>query len=361
MPGHFFAPDTATPGLLYGSDARGFATSSDAGLTWQSRTHGIPLAKITAVSVRPDRTSEILAAGAGFGVDISVDGGNSWQASATGLSQASVNSLARSPLDPLTVYAGTGNGLFLSHDGGRNWNAVPIATFPYGGALQFGQIDVDAADPSRLTALHAYSGVMFSSDGGANWHTAATSDGAFDLRGLPHANSGTHQIYALAWQSGINSLLCRAAAHDGTLSPTAGGLQLSAVAVRQDNDNDLIAFSADVANSRWQIYRSRDGGDHWQPRGAISLPNLGFEPQLSFDPCNALAVHALVGTSFYTSNDEGLTWLEDPFALPSWRFNGLDARCASGTLVELAATETAGAQLRTVFVDAMFKDGFEVN
>jgi len=360
LPGRLLAVDSATAGLQYGTDEAGFAISADAGRSWQSRTHGIPLAQTNAVSVRADVPSEILAGGSGYGVQISLDGGASWQSSNAGLTQTHVSALARSPRDPLFVYAATGKGLFASHDGGRNWTEVVIASFPGNPGVSpgFSDIAFDADSPQLLS-----SSSLYSDDAGKNWYSATVNGNGFfaSLYSGPHANTGTRQLYGLVWQSSINYLLYRAASHGATYNVTGGGILLSSIAIRQDSSSNLIGFSLDYANSRWLVYRSRDGGDHWQQRGSLTLPWLGFEPQLSFDPCNPRTLYALAGSSFYFSTDEGLTWSEDALAIPSQHFRGIDVRCAAGNVVVTAATETAGAQQRASFVDQAFADGFEAN
>lgn len=363
IPGRLLAADPATAGLLYGTDALGFAISSDAGRTWQSRTQGVPLAQTNAVSIRPDMASEVLAAGDGYGVAISLDGGASWQSSNSGLTQIKVNTLARSPLDPLTVYAGTGNGLFRSADGGRNWSEVAIASYPNGSPYRIEHLAIDAGNPSLLVALPGWSGKpIWSDDAGVNWRSAQTNDGVFDLRAIPHANGGTRHVYALASQSYLAYRLYRASTHGDTFAQTGSDLLVSAVAVQPNNDDTLIAFARDGQGAHWNAYLSHDAGEHWELRGALALPSLGFEPQLSFDPCDPQTVHALAGNSSYASRDQGMTWQEEPIAIPVARFNQLDARCIDGTVVLAAATEDAGAQVRAgVFVDAIYADSFEMN
>lgn len=362
IPGSLIGADPSVSGLFYGNDELGFAISSDAGRNWQSRTRGIPLAQTNSVSIRPGNASEILAGGVAYGVAISIDGGNSWQPSNAGLTQKNVNTLARSPLDPLVVYAGTDDGLFRSSDGGRSWNAVAITSFPSGGRREFRRLAIDSGDPTLLTAILGFSTVGWSDDAGASWRTATTGDGASDLRAIPHSNAGTRRVYALKWQSSIDHSLYRAPSHGGTFSPTMGNLSVSAIAVHPADDSTLIALSRDGQWTHWNAYLSGDGGDHWQLRGSLSPPNLGYEPQLSFDPCNPQTIYALAGMSFYVSFDQGVTWSEDPVAIPSLRFNELDARCSGGVLTLAAATEYAGAQVRTSTpIEAIFSNGFEAN
>ena len=74
------------------------------------------------VAVDP-QTSTTLYGGNDQGVFKSTDGGASWNAVNTGLTNLQVLALAIDPQAPSTLYAGTnGGGVFKSTDGGANWN-----------------------------------------------------------------------------------------------------------------------------------------------------------------------------------------------------------------------------------------------
>jgi len=138
---------------------------------------------------------------------------------------------------------------------------------------------------------------------------------------------------------------------------------VNAVAVHPNDDGTLFALGRNWGvYQNWVAYRSRDAGDHWETRGVLTLPSQGFEPQVRFDPCDPQTVYALAGSSFYVSPDQGLTWSEDPIAIPSLRMNDLDARCSDGSVAIAAATEYAGAQVRApVAVNRIFVQGFEAD
>src|SRR5262249_43249300 len=58
------------------------------------------------------------------GLFISEDGGGAWRQSMNGMGVRDVYSLYQSDSNPTTIYAGTNNGLFRSDDRGRNWTQV---------------------------------------------------------------------------------------------------------------------------------------------------------------------------------------------------------------------------------------------
>lgn len=355
--------DRVNAGVLFGTDARGFVRSADAGRTWQSRTRGIPLATVESVSIHPVRVGEILAAGAGFGISLSVDGGTTWNDSVTGLTRRNVSGIVRSAQNPDVVFAGTDDGLFRSEDGGRVWQSVAIETFPFGGEHKFGRLDIDRDDPARLAAFHGYTGLMWSDDGGIHWREAATPQGYADLRFTPHTTSGTRTVYALGFVQNIDYRLYRATAHGGDLAPVPGTTFLiGALAVHPDYDRELVALSRNGTWSTWTAYRSTDGGDTWQTRGSLpAMTLLTDRVQLRFDACDPRVLYALAGRSFYVSRNRGATWSEDPLALPlaqSRPINDLDVRCNGGVATVVTASYM-GMQSRAQPVDGIFGDRFE--
>ena len=357
----YASPTTA--GVLYGNGTRGFARSADAGRTWQSRTRGLPLAEVHGVSIHPVRGAEILAAGAGFGVALSTDGGVTWNAGLPGMTRENAVGIVRSPQNPEIVYAGTDDGLFRSDDGGRTWQGDVVQAYPYGGPHQFGRLDIDRDDPDKLVAFAGYTGVMWSDDGGVSWRLA-TTQGSADLRIAPHTASGVHTVYALGFVQSIDHRLYRATAHGDPLVPVPGATFLmSALAVHPGNDREIVALSRQGGWTTWTAYRSTDGGDTWQVRGSLpAMTDLGRPAQLRFDACDPRILYALAGRSFYVSTDRGATWSEDPLAmplLPSRPINDLDVRCDGGATSVVAASYT-GTQVRAPqAIDGIFVDRFE--
>ena len=79
----------------------------------------------------------------------SIDGGGSWTATNTGLTNLGVNALVINPANPITLYVGTpGAGIFKSTDGGDSWTAVNTG-------LISTDVRVLAIDPETPTTLYA--------------------------------------------------------------------------------------------------------------------------------------------------------------------------------------------------------------
>ncbi|MCJ7708194.1 MAG: hypothetical protein MUO38_11325, partial [Anaerolineales bacterium] len=74
--------------------------------------------------VDPDDSNSLLVATRGGGILVSEDGCHSWTPSNDGLETLFVNTLARSPSDPDTIYAATDAGAYISEDRGASWSPL---------------------------------------------------------------------------------------------------------------------------------------------------------------------------------------------------------------------------------------------
>ena len=170
---HDFMGFTAHPtdeGVLYSSghpapgsglaNPVGFMASEDGGATWEVRSlEGEVDFHAMTVGARGE-----VVYGWFDTLYRSTDEGYTWeQVDAPALAEAQgAAALAGHPEDPDQVWAGTQAGLSRSTDGGENWEPVlergPVS------AVHF-----DPADPERILAYTAASGLMESTDGGAEW------------------------------------------------------------------------------------------------------------------------------------------------------------------------------------------------
>ena len=89
--------------------------------TWTSQ--GPAGGHVNALAVDPVAPT-IMYAGTRSGVFKTIDGGNAWVASSSGMTNTVINSLAIDPITPTTLYAGSAAAVFRTNDGGATWNAV---------------------------------------------------------------------------------------------------------------------------------------------------------------------------------------------------------------------------------------------
>src|SRR5262249_45693573 len=128
-------------------------------------------AAVKAIAVDPHGAGTIFMGTIAGGVRKSVDGGMTWSAVNTGLTNLVVQALAIDPSRRQTVYAGIGGGggLFKSDDAGDTWQSIA--------AISGGVISV-AADPNLPGVVYAsvFNGlsngsIRKSTDGGVTWAT----------------------------------------------------------------------------------------------------------------------------------------------------------------------------------------------
>src|SRR5256885_362182 len=228
----------------------------------------------------------------GGGVWRSDDAGTTWQPIFDSQPIGSIGAIAVAPSNPEIIYVGSGeadmrssisggNGMYKSSDGGKTWSHIGLAD-----SRQIGRILIDPKDANRVfvAALgHAYGpnterGVFRSNDGGQNWQRILFKDentGATDLAFEP-GNSQT--IYASLWQT---------RRPPWSIYPPSNG-----------------------AGSG--LYRSRDGGDHWEQVTGRGLPSEGLgRIGIAIAPSNPQRIYLIVDAKdggLYRSDDGGANW-----------------------------------------------------
>jgi len=242
-------PARAVAGLSFSGGVR----TTDGGRTW-SWIPEFGVNHVFALVAVPGAAGRFVAGT--FGVRFSTEGGASWQASYSSISD-NVYSLAvgTSPAHPL--FAGTtSSGVWKSTDGGGSWH--PASTgLP---AQSVAALTVGAAPGSIVYAGLSDGSVWASTDSAASWHPAGPtpdSSGVLSLAADPN-HAGT--LYA-----GTEENLYRStdgAASWESLAPALGsfGDAVSGIAVPAGAPGVVLATVYGGG-----VFVSRDGGETWGP------------------------------------------------------------------------------------------------
>jgi photosystem II stability/assembly factor-like uncharacterized protein len=226
------------------------------------------------------------------GVWRSNDAGRTWNPIFDSQPIGSVGAIAVAPSNPDVIYVGSGeadmrsnigygDGIYKSTDAGKSWTHIGLTD-----SRQIARILVDPADSNKVfvAALgHAYGpnaerGVFRSKDGGATWQRILFHDentGAIDLAFEP---GNTNTIYAALLQTRRPPWNV----YPPSKGPGSG------------------------------LYRSSDGGDHWEPVTGHGLPadevgRIG----IAFAPSNPQRIYLIVDAKaggLYRSDDSGQNW-----------------------------------------------------
>jgi photosystem II stability/assembly factor-like uncharacterized protein len=228
----------------------------------------------------------------GGGVWRTNDAGRTWVPIFDSQRVASIGAVAVAPSNPQVIYVGTGeadmrsdisygDGMYKSTDGGKTWTHIGLEN-----SRQIARIAVDPRDPERVfvAALgHAYGpnkerGVFYSKDGGKNWKPVLFHDentGAIDLAFEP---GNAKILYA--------ALLQTRRPPWNTYPPSKGPGS--------------------------GLYRSKDGGEHWEPVAGHGLPSEGLgRIGIAFAPSNPRRIYLIVDAKeggLYRSDDSGGNW-----------------------------------------------------
>src|SRR4051794_22061169 len=245
--------------------------------------------------------------------------------------------LEPSRTDPDTVYAGGEDAaLYRSTDGGQSWGELTALRThrsgpqwqPGAGGMCLHTIITDPADPDRIFVAISAAGAFRTDDGGLSWQPI---NRGLRSGGIPDEDAEVgHCVHRLAMHPSRPDVLFMQKHWDVMRTDDAGGSwrEISgnlpsdfgfpiAVHAHEPETVYVVPIKSDsehyVPDGKLRVYRSRSGGDEWQPLTA-GLPQANCYVNVlrdamavdRLDPCGIY--FGTSGGQVYGSSDNGDSW-----------------------------------------------------
>src|SRR5215210_2085160 len=295
----------------------------------------------TCASGVPGEPETFYFGAADGGVWKTTDAGRTWNPLFQDQESASIGDLGIAQSNPKILYVGTGQvttrwdivsgtGVYRSDDGGKTWQQRGL-----GETRHIGRLWVDPRNPDvvLVAALgHIFGpnperGVFRTTDGGKTWRKVLFVDddtGAVDLAADPGAPdtlfASTWQVRHYPWQAyftpgvGPGSGIHKSTDGGKTWTRLSQGLPAGplgriglAVAPGNVKGRARVYATIDANGDDSGLYRSDDGGSHWQRVNATSSLASAYFASLTVDPRNPDTVYVM-GQSIRRSTDGGKTF-----------------------------------------------------
>jgi photosystem II stability/assembly factor-like uncharacterized protein len=195
MTGDAMALDRAAPWTLYAGQQYGVYISSDYGASWIKPVNDLQYTAVRTLTIDPLSPLIVYAGTYGKGIFKSTDGGTSWSALNSGLSNDGlyVSTLAIHPTNPQILFLGSmTGGIFKSTNGGNSWSVASSGLSPN---TNISSIIFDPSSTQTIYAALPSKGVFKSINLGNSWQSMNTNLSSLEINALA-MDSGIPKIYA---------------------------------------------------------------------------------------------------------------------------------------------------------------------
>jgi Bacterial Ig domain len=244
-----------------GTSGSGVFKTEDGGASWAAINTGLTDLKCSKVAVSPAYASDYsVFVGTESGIFKSTDGGAIWSSSGAGLPSDGGQVIAFSPDYAVdgTLFIGTQSGdIYKTADDGATWDftGTPLSQRVLALALS-----PDFATDNTVFAGTA-GGVFKSTDGGASWNAIDTGIGGLSVRGLAvsSAFASNNTIYVCT-DSGLFKSVDGGANWSG-INTGIGGLSITGLVLSSTFASDNTLYIGTSGG----VFKSSDGGATWNP------------------------------------------------------------------------------------------------
>jgi photosystem II stability/assembly factor-like uncharacterized protein len=289
-------------GVVHAGTPIGAEVSTDRGATWSSLDPGLGGSHAFgyAISVDPNDRNKIFTSQLVSTISVSLDAGDTWQASDQGYLTRAARVVNVDPTDSSRVYAGSfyAAGLYKSLDGGASWQRRPFAS----ASVYVWVPVVDPIEPNIVYAGTQGDGMWKSVDYGDTWTKLVTLTPG-TVQGIT-VDPGNHLRVFAATPKGVFK------------SEDGGGTWIN---VLPDTPAWSITFVAADSNILYAtskmngVYKSTDRGTTWgEINKGITNKTMGRAAPVLVDPedTDILYTASEAGGGVYKSKDAGASWYQ---------------------------------------------------
>jgi photosystem II stability/assembly factor-like uncharacterized protein len=286
-----FAIDPKDEEILYAGTSSGIFRSSDGCMNWVAMNNGLASARNFYSLVVDPKTPQTIYAGAAEGYSNvsfkSIDGGENW--SELSLPSAGVFAYAIDPKDPSIIYAGSdgNNPVYKSVNSGESWQNTSTG-LGFAGLSVF-TIAINPQTPEKLYVGSESSG-LFKSSNSAGTFSYITSEPQ-EIRAISIDPQNPDTVYVASWDSGVfktTNGLDFSAANNGLTSFNA-----TSVAVHPRFPSFVYAGICGDG-----VFASSDGGSNWE----------SISRGLTDGNIRTLAMSPTAPRRIYAGTSSGETW-----------------------------------------------------
>ena len=283
------AVDPAAPAQVYGGSTDGLYKSTNSGASWTK----IAFSGSSVNSIVVDDStspSRLYASVWGSGVNVSTDGGTTWNNINNGAFLPNILLVAQDPTNPSILYAGTnGNGFFKSVNGGTSWSNVSGTTLPSGANWCCAAFDKN--HPGTLYVGRQDSDQIYKTiNSGSSW-TQVYSGSDYGVYSMAVAPYNSSLVYAASY--GNNGGIIRSSDAGKSWQPINSGISclgVSSVALDPAVPGTLYIGIRGCDYYPTGVFKSFDDGASWL--GMNSGLGNAMAHAVVLDPTNSAIVYA---------------------------------------------------------------------
>ncbi|HAJ06129.1 MAG TPA: hypothetical protein DCL76_06200 [Chloroflexi bacterium] len=342
--------------VAYVATHEGVYRSDNAGLSWIERNNGLQYKFTTPIAVDPSNENIVLAGSAsevytthpnhynpglheGEGLYKTVDGGENWFRSDTGVDEAKLVQMGTHPLLPFNLWADgeSGRGAFFTPDAGENWLFSPNHAAHYPMVFAFSQT---LPTEIYLTSWMNDGELMTSKDEGHNWTdlapliAAGVSDETRELGLYDDSKRRWLHLHGLAVAASDSNVIYVGSVHDTVYPDVEFNLTGAHIFKSVDGGESFVEMSngfpietrtsinvivihptnPDIAYAMTSlhetevaigIYKTEDGGENWRPiNNGLDL----YTNDLQMDSISYDTLYAATERGVYKTSNGGEKW-----------------------------------------------------